>query len=209
MTTAPEMDDSNTPEDESMWAGEAPTYPEAPDNPHNHVYTWSPKLPDGSMLVIRSNTAAGLLSAAAEAAGVIGELISTWSKATGTAAAVPAPEFQALAQQFPQAGPFPQASQQPNQSFPNQPAWQTTGSAPGQFPQQAPQQQGGNRDPKPRPNWPQVYKLSVGDKNAFRQFRNDNKQFTAGKIYWAGGPEFWIHPDIAQMVNGFGPVVPA
>jgi hypothetical protein len=205
------MTESAPEQDESMWDGEegapAPgqsSYPELPDNPHNHVYTWSPKLPDGSMLVIRANTADALVAATEAMAPLAGRLRAAWQQVTGGPA--PAP-------QAPAPAPFP--AQQgvnynpqmppPNQPYPGQPAWQQAGAP--QAPQQqwngGGQQAAGNRQgPKPRPDWPQVYKINVPfpAKDAFKSFREANKDALKGKVAWAGGGDYWVHGDV---VAGF------
>lgn len=131
------------------------TYPELPDNPHNHVYTWSPKLPDGSMLVIRAQTAHELVDAVqALGNGALGAVLQAWRVAQGVpqaapqaAPAVPMPEFQAAAQQ------------QWNQQPPAQgaaPSWAAPASNPQQW-QAPPQQNGGGAQSAPA-GW---YRLNV------------------------------------------------
>lgn len=196
--------------DDGGWGeatGKDATFPEVPSNPHNHVYTWSPKLPDGSMLVIRANTPADLVGAVQAMAPLADQLRAAWSAVAGAPAPqAPAPAAQQPWNQQP-------AQQFPNQPFPGQPAWQTTGAP--QAPAQqgwgggAPQQGGGNRQgPKPRPNWPQVYKVNVpfNSKDAFKAFREQNKEVLKGKVAWAGGGDYWVEGSVVQGFAQFNPV---
>lgn len=130
MTTPQQPIQDQTDEPDAWDVEEGTAYPELPANPHNHVYTWSPKLADGSMLVIRSNTAAGLVTAAEAVAGVAGQLTQLWGQASGRPA--------------PAAPQYLQATQRPNVPYQGQPAWQQDG---------APQQNGGYQQ-KPQPQGP-------------------------------------------------------
>lgn len=132
MTTAPEQHMDQAEDQTEDWGPVPPpavTYPEPPDNPHNHTFTWSPKLADGSMLVIRANTGAELLRAAQEAAGVAQQLSSTWSDAKVIHQSYPAPPQQQ----------YPQAQQAPNMPYQGQPPWQTAGAPQGGYQAPAPQ----------------------------------------------------------------------
>lgn len=102
-TSEPEATEGQAPwdsEPEENWDGSprtpadaGVTYPETPDNPHNHVYTWSPKLPDGSMLVIRAQSAHDLIQAVEAVAPLAGRLRAAWQAVTGgpQTAATPPP----------------------------------------------------------------------------------------------------------------------
>lgn len=131
----------DTPTLDGEWDGgngaEGVTYPELPSNPHNHVYTWSPKLPDGSMLVIRASTAEALAEAAEAVAPLAGRLRAAWQAAIGTPQAAVPNEFQAAAQSAPNFNPQTPA---PNVPYPGQPAWQQAGAPQAQA---APQWGGG------------------------------------------------------------------
>lgn len=152
--------------EDSGWEPEgddqSPTYPELPSNPHNHVYTWSPKLPDGSMLVIRSQTADGLVEAVEAMAPLAGRLKAAWQGVLGTPQPAPqAPQYQAGAG----AGAnFNPQTPPPNQPYAGQPAWQQGGAPQAQAAPQwgggAPQgQQPGERKQYPAPQgW---FKLNV------------------------------------------------
>lgn len=189
-------------------------YPELSDNPHNHTYTWSPKLPDGSMLVIRASTAEALAEAAEAVAPLAGRLRAAWQIAVGLPAAAPTlpPAMQSQPNYNPQMPP-------PNQPYPGQPAWQQGGAAAPAAPQwsggQAPQgggfgggQQANRQGPKPRPAWPQVYKINVpfAAKDAFKAFRNDNQDALKGKVAWAGGGDYWIEGSVAQGFAQYNPM---
>lgn len=201
--------------DDGGWGeatGKDATFPEVPNNPHNHVYTWSPKLPDGSMLVVRANTPADLVGAVQAMAPLAAQLKAAWQAVVGQ----PQPAPQAPQGGFqPQQQGFPQPAQQfPNQPFPGQPAWQQAGAP------QAPAQQwgggapqggapAGNRQgPKPRPNWPQVYKVNVPFpmKDAFKAFRNENQEALKGKVAWAGGGDYWIEGSVVQGFAQYNPM---
>lgn len=109
------------------------TYPEYHYSLADHVYTWSPKLPDGSMLVVRANTAAGLAEAAEALAPIAGRLRAAWQAVTGGAPQAPA---QSQPNYNPQMPP-------PNQPYPGQPAWQQAGAPQQQAPQWGGPQQNG------------------------------------------------------------------
>lgn len=154
--------DTNAPEDVDWDGAEGGvTYPELPGNPHNHTYTWSPKLPDGSMLVIRSSTAQGLVEATEAMAPHAARLKAAWAGVLGQPQA-PAQGMPPAMQSQPNYNPV---TAPPNQPYAGQPAWQQAGAPQAQAaPQwgapQAPQQaQQGQRKEYPAPaGW---YKLNV------------------------------------------------
>lgn len=186
------------------------TYPEVSNNPHNHVYTWSPKLPDGSMLVVRANTPADLVGAVQALAPLAAQLKAAWTAVVGqpqSAPAAPQGGFQPQ-QQFNQqpAQPFP------NQPFPGQPAWQQAGAP------QAPQQWA---PPAPAVNVPQDwFKLDVPFKprgnnpgkpgfDAIVQQYNFRKAdpSNGGQVSFQKGNKTWYcAPDIAGAFAQFNPV---
>jgi hypothetical protein len=202
MTEAPQDQAPWDNEPEQNWDGsakEAPSFPELPSNPHNHVYTWSPKLPDGSMLVIRANTAAGLAEAAEALGAVAGRLRTAWGNVTGG----PAPAPQAPAQGFPQA---PQGQPNynpqmppPNQPYPGQPAWQQAG---------APQAPMGGGLPA---GW---YRLTVPyqqkatfDGIVTQYGLKKGDPFKGGQVSWRKEQKFWAcDPSVAQAFAQFNPV---
>lgn len=178
-------------------AADGAPYPEYPANPHNHRYTVSIDS-RGPMLVVRGNTSAEVKEAFEELedAGTGAAIGRAWAAVKAGAAlgnglgATPAPPAPA--------GPQPPA-----------PAYGAP--APPPPPAPAPQGyggQGGNRaEPKPRPAWPQVFKISIarGD-NSFKEYRAANQQYFKGKVMWAGGGDYWIHGDVVQSVAQWHPV---
>lgn len=185
------------------------TYPEYPYSLADHVYTWSPKLPDGSMLVIRSQSADGLVEAVEAVAPLAQRLTAAWRGATGGTQQASMP---------PQGGFQPQAATPPpfgpNVSVPAAPGYQ------GPPVQQAPQwgapqgggfgggQQGGQGN-KPQPQaqptgWYKTDKNTGQGADYWKSWREANQQSLKGKIKWGGGSTFWVSPDIAQMVHSAG-----
>lgn len=182
------------------------TFPEYPYSLADHVYTWSPKLPDGSMLVIRAQTADGLVEAVENMAPLTGRLKAAWAQVSGA----PAPAPQAPAQQPWQQQP---AQPAPNVPYPGQPAWQQAGAP--QAPQQqwggAPQGQrgGGGQGNKPQPKaqpvgWWRTDKNSGPGADFWKTWREQNQGALKGKIVWGGGSTFWVDPSVVQMVGSAG-----
>lgn len=210
MTTETAPADFAAEDGDKGWAeatGANVTYPEVSANPHNHTYTWSPKLPDNSMLVIRANTPDELVNAVEAMALHAGRLKAAWQGVVGQQAAAPAPQggFQA-----PSAGVnFNPQTAPPNQPFQGQPAWQQAG-APAAPPQQwAPPAQQGAQVPQ---GW---YKLTVPfpQKGAFDAIVAQYS-FTkgdpgrGGQVSWQKAVKSWYcSPEIAQAFAQFNPVV--
>jgi hypothetical protein len=175
----------------------AVTYPEYSYSLADHVYTWSPKLPDGSMLVIRAQSADGLVKAVQDMAPLAAQLKAAWTAVVGQpqpAPAAPQGGFQSP-QQFNQqpAQPFP------NQPFPGQPAWQTVGAP--QAPQGAQVPQGWYKLTVPFPQKAafdgivQQYGITKGD------------PFKGGQVSWQKGVKSWYcSPEVAQAFAQFNPV---
>lgn len=197
----------------------AAAYPEFPSNPHNHKYTISMN-GQGPMVVIRGNTAEEINAAADELRekNVGAMLGSFWQEfkaaamvANGLGGATPVPAQ--AGPPAPQGAPTPPPFG-PNVSVPGAPGYAGAPQAP--MPPQAPapqwggQQQGGaqgNRaEPKPRPAWPAVFRISIrrGD-NSFKEYRGQNAQYFKGKVQWAGGGDYWIHGDVVQSVANWNP----
>lgn len=201
------------------------TYPEFPANPNNHLYTVSMDA-RGPMIVVRGNTPAevserfqALMDGGVTtiAASVYSHMKAEMAVAQGLGPVSPAP-----APQAPPAAPAPGTGPVYNPApvapgIPGQApaAWQNAGApqapaapAPGQWSGQA--QQGANsRGPKPRPaDWSAVFKIDVPfqAKDAFKAFREENKDYFKGKISWAGGGGYWIHGDVAQSFANYNPV---
>lgn len=201
-TVAPDVEAEGwEPEDGAAFGGA--TYPEYPYSLADHAYTWSPKLSDGSMLVIRSQTAEGLAEAAEAVAPLAGRLRAAWAAVVGQPAA-PANQFPS--QTAPPFGPNVSVPQAPGFQGPPQVAAPQWG---------APQPQGGfgggqvaKTGPKPRPAWPQVYKINVpfAAKDQFKAFRNDNQDALKGKVAWAGGGDYWIEGSVAQGFAQYNPM---
>jgi hypothetical protein len=192
-----------TGEDGNGWAeatggNAAPTatYPEYPYSLADHVYTWSPKLPDGSMLVIRAQTADGLVEAVENMAPLAPRLKAAWQGVVGQPQAAMPP--QGGVNYNPQMPPR-------NQPFPGQPAWQQAGAP------QAPQAWAPPASPVPQ-GW---YKLTVPfpQKASFDaivsqyNFRKGDPA-KGGQVSWQKEVKSWFcAPDIAQAFAQFNPVV--
>jgi hypothetical protein len=214
--------------DES-WEQAAPAveiYPERSDNPHNHRYTLSLAPDKAPFLVVRAQDRAELRAilddlAAENVYGLIGEAAALMKASAaigaglGPSTVMQAP--QAPAQGFPAATPPPFG---PNVSVPQAPGFQGPpqggfGAPQGGFGQQAGgfgggggNGQGNRAQPKPRPAWPVVYKVSLngGNRDAFKALREQNKDACKGKVAWAGGGDYWLHGDVAQGFAQFNPV---
>lgn len=204
MTETPYNETNPAPMDgPDPWAGdneaEGASYPELPDNPHNHVYTWSPKLPDGSMFVVRSNTAQGLVEATEAMAPLAGRLRAAWQAVTGrTPDTAPMP---------PQGVNYNPQTPPPNQPYPGQPAWQQAG---------APQaSQWGGGQPQNGPGLPAGwYRLNVPfpQKATFDAIVSQNNfrkgdPGRGGQVSWRKEQKFWAcAPEVAQAFAQFSPV---
>jgi hypothetical protein len=177
------------------------TYPEYPYSLADHVYTWSPKLPDGSMLVIRAQSADNLLKAVEDALPVVQRVMTAWRAATGQPQA-PTPAPQGGVNYNPQTPP-------PNQPFPGQPAWQQAGAPATPAPQWAPPAQQGAQVPQ---GW---YKLTVPfpQKASFdaivAQYNfTKGDPGRGGQVSWQKAVKSWYcAPEIAQAFAQFNPVV--
>jgi hypothetical protein len=201
--------------DDGGWGeatGKDATFPERPDNPHESPLSVNFKPAGAPQLTVRGRTVQEHMELLeqVQSSGLLG-LIQSVNSLFGGSGGTPAPQAPAPAAQQ----PWNQqpAQQFPNQPFPGQPAWQTTGAP--QAPAQqgwgggAPQQGGGNRQgPKPRPNWPQVYKVNVpfNSKDTFKAFREQNKEVLKGKVAWAGGGDYWVEGSVVQGFAQYNPV---
>jgi hypothetical protein len=204
-------------------------YPDYPDNPHNHRYTLSYDPQKPPFLVVRANTVSELQDAfeELEEGGVYAAMGNAWRvmKAQASIGAGLGPTTPVPAPAGPPAQPTPPAPQAPNYN-PQMPgpgvpgtapaAWQNVGAPTPPAPQapQVGQWQGngggqGSRGPKPRPmDWGQVYKIDVPyqQKEAFKAFREQYKDAFKGKIAWAGGGAYWVHPEVVQSFANYSPV---
>lgn len=209
--------DTTATEDSGWEPEEGSAFPEVVANPHNHTYTWSPKLPDGSMLVIRSQTPQGLVEAVEAMVPAAARLRMAWLAVTGTP---PAPQAPAPQQGMPPAGMsqpnYNPVTPPPGQPYPGQPAWQQAGAPQAQA---APQwggggQQGGGQGNKPQPKqcppgWFRTDKNSGPGADFWKNWREQNQGSLKGKISWGGASTFWVAPDVAAMVNAAGFIVVA
>lgn len=200
--TTPEAAQETWDDDERVTGMNHATYPEYPYSLADHVYTWSPKLPDGSMLVIRSQTADGLIKAVQDMGPLAGQLRAAWQAVTGggapqTPAAVPVPQGVNYNPQMPP----------PNQPYPGQETWQQAGAP------QAPQWGGGQ--PQNGPGLPAGwYRLNVPfpQKAAFDAIVSQNNfrkgdPGRGGQVSWRKEQKFWAcSPEIAQAFAQFSPV---
>lgn len=196
-------------EDEQGWDGAGETYPEYPSNPHNHRFTVSFD-GRGPMVVVRGNTAAEIIAGFQEleqaaAGAAMGNSWASLKAAAAVASGMGATPVPAPAPAAPQAPGVPTPPPfGPNVSVPQAPGYQAPPAMPAP---PAPQQGGGRAEPKPRPPWPQVYKISLarGD-SSFKEYRSANQQYFKGKVQWAGGGDYWIHGEVAQAVAQWNPV---
>lgn len=218
--------------DGSPVAAPAASFPEHPYKLADHVYTWSPKLPDGSMLVIRAQSAKELAEKAEALVAVSGRLKAAWGQVAGGGA--PAPQMPAQAgpmgmPQIPTGPPFgpnvsvPAAPGYVGPPAPQMPQQQGWGGAP-QAPQQqwnngGGQQQGG-RKPYPAPQgW---YRLNVPYPKGTDQLHALAQQYGIpkgnpdknGKYNFWGltpsgqpGKAWYCAPEVAQAFQQFNPVV--
>lgn len=199
LTDTPEVSEPDTPDGDWDAAADGASFPEYPANPHNHRYTISIDS-RGPMLVFRANTCEEIKEACEELedAATGAALGRAWAAMKAGAA---------LGSGL-QATPAPAAPQMPPQGMPQVPAGPPVGYVPPPPPPAPAAPQGGGRaEPKPRPPWPQVYKISIarGDQS-FKQYREANQQYFKGKVQWAGGGEYWIHGDVVQAVAQWNPV---
>lgn len=188
------------------WHESSVSYPEQPDNPHNHAYTLSLTPKEPPFLVVRGSTPdeiKGRLDEL-ETSGTMAAIGAAWTAYKGhttmgaglgpTTPVPPPPGPSPVAQQVAAAYPTP-APVPPAPPAPAPAGWQGGG------------QQGSNRDPKPRPPWPQVYRISIARGDAsFKQYREANQQYFKGKVQWAGGGDYWIHGEVVQSVAQWNPV---
>lgn len=185
------------------------SFPELPDNPHNHLLTISMDS-RGPMIVVRANTPqeANARWQALADAGTLTLLSALYAQMKGAPA--PAPQAapaapQGAAQQFPQ----------PAQQFPGQPgtapaAWQNVGAPT----PPAWGNQGGAQDSGQEYKQAGWYRLNVPfpKKGAFDgicaqyQFRK-GRPSEGGQYSWNKGAKAWFcSPDIAGAFGQFSPV---
>lgn len=208
--------DTTATEDSGWEPEEGSAFPEYHHSMSNHVYTWSPKLPDGSMLVVRSQTPQGLVEAVEAMAPAAARLRMAWLAVTGTPPAVPQLPAQAVPAAMQSQPNYNPVTAPPGQPYPGQPAWQQAGAPQAQA---APQwggggQQGGGQGNKPQPKqcppgWFRTDKNSGPGADFWKNWREQNQGSLKGKISWGGASTFWVAPDVAAMVNAAGFIVVA
>ncbi|MGK5530889.1 hypothetical protein [Streptomyces sp. URMC 129] len=186
------------------------TYPEPTANPHNHKLTWSPKLPDGSMLALRAETPAELLELTEAVAAVAQNLQMAWERAKVSAYGV-----QRDMQKFQQSGfgQPQQAPQQPNAGYQGQPAWQTAGAPQGAY-QQPPQGQQGAGAPgaKVAPqgwmklNVPFQQKDSFLAQAAAMGLTKGNPGYGQFAFYSSPAKGWYCAPEAAQALGQYNPI---
>lgn len=216
-------DENPTPEaeDHTNWEGQptpAPVYPEygpLPEAPLSVNFT--PGRPP--QLTVRAHTpgaltaaleeleAEGVFAAIGEAHTMLGAQASIGAGLGPTTPMPPTPPAPAMAgpaaavaAAYPTPAPTPPVPPQ----GPAPAAWQQAGAP------SAPAPQGAGQDrfaPKPRPAWPQVFKITVprGD-TSFKDYRSQNAQFFKGKVAFAGNGQYWVAGDVAQSLAPWNPV---
>lgn len=95
----------------------------------------------------------------------------------------------------------------PNVSVPQAPGYQGP-PAPPPAPQAPAGGQAPRNGPKPRPGWPSVFRIEVPfpQKDAFKAYREEHKEYFKGKVLWAGGGGYWVHGDVVQSFGPYNPV---
>jgi hypothetical protein len=201
---------------EEYIAQRTPSYPEYPDNPHNHRFTISITGSGAPMVVVRGNTAAEMTAGLneLEAYGVFANVGAAHAalKAQGAVGnglgpvtpVVPLPQAP-MAQAGPPGG-YVQQAPAPVGPPPAQGGWQ--GNQQG-YGQQQPQQQGGynsgKAEPSPQPpGWPRANARTGPGFDVWKQMREQYKDQFKGKIKWGGNADYWIDPAIAQWIQQQG-----
>lgn len=217
--------DDDTPHDNPMTDYPAPpasavTFPEVPDNPHQHPYSVTVKGGtgyDAPWVVIHASTAPECIAKLneLETYGFYPALLAaakTLRAVTRQFGDAPAPQAApAPAAPAPQAVNYNPATPPPNQPYPGQPGWQTAGAAP-QAPQAPQQQYGGGgggqqqgaRGPKPRPGGWWVCECPWDRKDELKATREANKDFFKGRMSWGGGGTWWVDPTVGQWLTQQG-----
>lgn len=195
------------------------TFPEYPYSLADHAYTWSPKFPDGSMMVIRAQSAEDLADRAEALIAISGRLRAAWGQATGAGAPqqpMP-PQGGAPAWQTPQTPPpfgqnvsvpgAPGYAGPPAPQMPQQQGW-------GQQPPQGGQQAQRKEYPAPQ-GW---YKLNGAQKPqvdaiAAQYSIPKGNPSKGGKYNFFGltpsgqpGKAWYCAPEVARAFGQFGPV---
>lgn len=203
-----------TPDDVGAVIKAVPSYPEHPDNPHNHRFTLSVTGDKAPMMVIRANTAAELTAACNEL-----EANGSWAnvgamhasmRAQGAIGAGLGPVTPVSPQAPPPGVPMPAPGAPatpppfgPNVSVPQAPGY-VGAPQQGGFP--PPQQQGGwgggqqRNEPKPRPQGWLAVDVPFADKDRFKAMREAGQAYFKGKVQWGGKGVYWLEPSVAQYI---------
>lgn len=174
-------------------------------NRQNHKFTITV---GSAAIVVRADSGAELIEALQDlsqsgAYAAIAMAIQE-AKSYGPQPAGPAPAPASA----PQAAPvnYNPVTPPPNQPYPGQPAWQQAG-APAQYAPAAPAAPQGGRQgtDAPPPGW---YRINVpfASKDAFKAYREQNKQAFSGKIKWQSGGNYFVAPDVVQYFAQYGAV---
>jgi hypothetical protein len=213
--------------DEQGWDGEtgtpAVTYPEGPDNPHNHRFTISFD-GRGPMVVVRGNTAADIIAAYQEleqsaAGAAMGNAWASIKAAAAVASGLGATPVPAGAPVAPQAPGMPVPPPfGPNVSVPAAPGFQgNPGFQPPQAPPPAQNQWGGQQAPQgPSPEYAQAgwYRLTVPfpQKGAFdaitvqHQMRKGRPTEGGSFSFQKADKSWYVSPQYAGAFPQFNPV---
>lgn len=189
----------------------SPSFPEYPDNPHEHRYTITMKGGvgyDAPWVVVHASTAAECIGSLKELEAygfypALGSAQRSLRAVSPGRAAAPAPA------PAPMAGPPMGGPQMPNQPYPGQPAWQQAGAPQQQWggggQQQYGGQQGNKPDPSPQPpGWWKINARTGPGFDNWKAMREQQKDFVKGKIKWAGGPDYWVEPSLGQWLGQQG-----
>jgi hypothetical protein len=193
-----------------------PSYPEYPDNPHNHRYTISITGSGAPMIVVRGNTAAEMTAGLneLEAYGVFANvgaahaaLKAQGAVGNGLGPVTPVvPLQQAPVVALPPAGP--PGGYAPVGPAPQQGGWQGNQAGyNGQQQQRGGYNQGnsGKAEPQPQPpGWPRVNARTGPGFDAWKNMREQYKDQFKGLIKWGGNADYWIDPSIAQWLQQQG-----
>lgn len=202
----------------------AQTYPQHPDNPHEHRLSITVKGGSGydaPWLVVHCNdaTEANAILNEVEAYGVYASIGAAQERLRAVAPSKPAspPPAAPAAYPAPSGGPTPPPFG-PNVSVPGAPGYQGPPVPPQQqWNQPPPPQQGGwqgggqQQGPKTEPSaqppgWWKANARTGPGFDAWKAMRAmpANADFVKGKIKWAGGSDYWIDPSLGPWLGQQG-----
>jgi hypothetical protein len=201
----------------SQPSGMNPTasYPEYPDNPHNHRYTISFTGNNAPMIVVRGQSAADITAALneLEAYGVYANVGAAHASlkaqgAVGNSLGPVTPVMPLPQAPMAQAGPptgYVQSAPAPVGPPPMQGGWQGNQQGYGQQPQQGGYNNSGKAEPSPQPpGWARANARTGPGFDVWKQMREQYKDQFKGKIKWGGNADYWIDPNIAQWISQQG-----